>query len=146
MPIYESAADREREQRVGARLVEIMGWDLIATATDASFDFLAVHAQHRELQALIEVKGRNLRYQDRPFYYVDDWKWNKLLWWSDLYGVPAFIVVEFTNGVAYVRVTDPEGLDKKVMGRTDRGDANDQSPAYCVPIDRLRNVKGMKLT
>lgn len=142
MPIYETAADRQREQRAAALVSEVTGWHLFGTGTPDSFDFFAVD-RDRYLRAVIEVKCRTNRHDKYPTYMIDAEKVERLRQIADLYGVPGLVVVSFTNGTAYFNVEAVADIEPTRGGRYDRGDANDIDDVLQIPIDLLRNVRGM---
>jgi Holliday junction resolvase-like predicted endonuclease len=143
MPIYESAQDRQRERRVAATIEQATGWSLFGSETTGAFDYFAVDS-NRVWQAIIEVKCRTNRHDAYPTYMIDQSKVEKVRQLSEPWGIRGLVVVAFTNGTAYFDVADVTDIKPSRGGRTDRGDQNDIDDVLQIPIDRLRNIKGIK--
>ncbi len=143
MPLYESREDRQREMRVAALIERTTGWSLFGTDTPGAFDYFAVNTD-RYLKAIIEIKCRTNRHDAYPTYMIDHKKVSTVRELAGIMGVRGLIVVAFTNGAAYFDAADVTDIVPTRGGRTDRGDVNDIDDVLQIPIDRLRNVKGIK--
>lgn len=124
IPIYESAADREREHHV-AQLIA-MRWNCtpIKSGHLAMHDYALCRHDHKDnrllAHAYLEIKCRSLH---RPLFWLSKAKWDYLLELADTTSCPAFLAVycATTGLVHYIKVQAPYP-ETTHAGRSDRPD------------------------
>ncbi len=140
--IYETAADRAREESIAARVAAAWGCDRQIKCEFSQMDRELWRGE--AMVARIEIKVRSLFRESRAFYSISAAKISVAvaLWeWS---GVRSFLVVQFRDGLFFVPVTRLLMAWVKVGGRRDRGDARDTEPCAVFPVAWFRPVEGVE--
>jgi hypothetical protein len=137
-PTYETAADRQNEKRVAQKAAATWGecW-AVKLPKQYRADFAFVDSKEAVL-AWCEVKCRTNPHDRYPTYMLSLAKWMEAERMAESSGLPFYLLVEFTDGVYYLRVKKIDGLTVKMGGRTDRGDAQDVEPTIHIPIKHFK--------
>jgi hypothetical protein len=133
MPLYEVAADRDRESRLARALA--IAWSVRAVKLPHLAPLDWYFRRNHQLVAWAEIKARPNR--DRgtfPTVFLNYAKVHPLFFAGTAFGCPAFFIAEFHDGAFGVDVRSLVGLPCHVRGRLDRGDAQDVEPCIEIPI------------
>ena len=134
--IYETDADRARQQRVSAHLENAWSCKFRKSKSLSCIDGGLFNDD--KLKAIVEVKTRRNTSDKYPTYMLSARKWREALELSKRYDVPFLLVVEFTNGVYATKVKENYQIDKG--GRVDRGDALDIEDCIFIPMQDFKRV------
>lgn len=122
-PRYESPADRYNEN---AAKEKIEVWANCRLEKLSSVDYLDWKAyRNAKLVAVIEFKKRSNPRLQYPTYMVSAEKWKNGIAMAEKLKVPFIFVVQWTDGLYHLKVTEDIEVSKGVGGRTDRGDSYD---------------------
>jgi Holliday junction resolvase len=140
MPLYETEQDRSREREVATRLEKWGRCKLLKLGTKAGIDFVAV--RDGEIVAAFEVKCRRDPSDAFDSVWIETAKVDHLAQVANLFEVPAFFVVRWSDGVIhFVEASDvPElsGAPKEVdRTRNPRGDEHDRDFVYLCPLEGM---------
>jgi hypothetical protein len=149
IPIYESNADRQRQQDV-INFVSAQ-WLCVAvpSAPMAQHDYALCRHDHKDdrlyAHAYVEVKCRS---EHRPDYWLSKAKWDYLMDISNMTDRPAFLVVHCakTDKVRYAKVGVEQFYPKVIQaGRTDRpDDPNAIEDMVVLPMARFRCLGSLR--
>lgn len=93
------------------------------------------------LVGLGEIKNRNNRSDHYPSVFLSYHKWKWLYQQSERLQVPGLFIVNFEDGLRFIRVTSVDPRRYEWTGRRDRADApNDQECIILVPIENMKKV------
>jgi len=136
--IYESKQDLQNEDGVANALAEKWKCEQKKLGELSHID----RGLYREgrLSAYVEIKCRNNAHDKYPDYMIDAHKLGAGLWVSHYDGLPFFLVIRFTDGIYYHRVTDESLRTQGVGGRTDRGDPLDVEMCTYIPMERFQKL------
>lgn len=135
--IYETDADRQRQERVASQLETSWGCKYRKSVNLACVDG-GLFNRRGDLKALIEIKTRRNSSNKYPTYMLSARKWREALKLSEEYAVPFLLIVEFTNGTYAVKIKNDYPVNKG--GRYDRGDAMDVEDCIYIPMSDFRRV------
>jgi hypothetical protein len=127
---YETPEDLKRERAVMDRTCARWRCEAQKLGPD-EIDFQLV--RDGRVVAYAEVKTRHNARDAYPTYCVDRSKWRGLQEVTEETGLPAFLVVDFVDGLHYVRVAD-QPYRTGVMHRKDRGDPSDRDVVIHIPV------------
>jgi hypothetical protein len=126
IPIYESHADRRRQQEVIEFVAKRWSCTPIASHPMAQHDYALCRHDHKDdrlyAHAYAEVKCRS---EHRSDYWLSQAKWDYLIDLSNVTDRPAFLIVHCakTDLVRYAKVDHASFYPKLIhAGRTDRPD------------------------
>lgn len=137
--IYENAADKEREEGVANAISYAWNCEQIKRP---ELDGIDCELQRDgDTVAYVEIKCRNNPSHQYDEYMIDAFKLSHGLWVSDHEGRPFFLVVKFTDGIHWVRVTEEIRRNQRPGGRVDRGDPNDIEMCCYIPMKLFRKLK-----
>lgn len=137
-PTYETEADRKNEKRVAQKAASAWGGCLaekLPKQYRADFGFVD---SRESVLAWAEVKCRTNEHDRYPTYMLSLAKWLEAERLSQDTGLPFYLLVEFTDGIYYLRVKKLEGISIKMGGRSDRGDAQDREPTVHIPMRHFK--------
>jgi len=136
-PIYETPADKQREDEVRRYISESYSCVYMKTAELAGVDGYLYYPDMK-LAAIVEIKTRRNNYNKYPTYMLSANKWRNGLALSKEKGVPFMLVVSFLDGI-YVTKMKQE-YDIRQGGRYDRGDAMDVEDCVYIPMSDFRRM------
>lgn len=143
IPIYESAADRQREHDVAQRIGIAWSCTPIKATQLAMHDYALCRHSHKDnrllAHAYLEIKCRSLH---RPLFWLSKAKWDYLLELADTTSCPAFLAVHCaTSGhISYLKVQAPYP-ELTVAGRSDRpDDPKSIEPMVILPAHRFSRL------
>lgn len=138
-PIFETAADRANEAAIIEVLEDAWGCEIKGTDTLNDLDFHAY--KDGQLVSIGEIKCRKVhstKYGGKIYFDVD--KAIRLQTHADELGVPAVIVLKYTDGLFWYKVSDLRSWPAKKARRTDRGNADRLQLAYVVPHQQMHRI------
>jgi len=136
-PIYETSADKMREQKVREYITACYNCSYEKTPALASVDGYLYHPDGA-LAALVEIKTRKNEYNKYPTYMLSAAKWKEGLAQAKQLNVPSLLVVSFVDGVFLTQLKEDYEIRKG--GRFDRGDPRDLEDCIYIPIDQFKNI------
>jgi len=134
-PVYETNEDREKEASV---------WKYLTNKYDCSYSLAPSLSQvdgflykaDGSLAAIVEIKNRRNKKNKYPTYMLSARKWKAGIKISNHYEVPFILVVNFTDGVYFTKLT--EKVSFGVGGRYDRNDSMDVEECVYIPMDKFK--------
>lgn len=143
IPIYESHADRQRQQQVIEFVAKRWTCTPIASHPMAQHDYALCRHDHKDdmlyAHAYAEVKCRS---EHRPDYWLSKAKWDYLMDLSNMTNRPAFLIVHCAKSdqVRYAKVGVEQFYPKVIQaGRSDRpNDPNAIEDMVVLPMARFR--------
>lgn len=136
-PIYETSADRARENGVRVHLMERFGCAYQKAPPLYCIDGQLLNGEGRTV-GLVEIKTRKNTHNKYPTYMLSASKWRKAMTLGDTMKVPVMLVVQFTDGIYMTRLKSD--YPKAQGGRTDRNDAMDIEECIYIPITEFKPV------
>lgn len=136
-PIYETSADRQREDDVRRYISDNYACIYMKTAVLAGVDGYLYYPDQR-LAAIVEIKCRKNAYNKYPTYMISANKWRNGLQLAKEKEVPFMLVVSFTDGVYVTKMKD--SYEIKQGGRYDRGDSMDVEDCIYIPMSDFRKM------
>ena len=136
-PIYETSADRARENGVRVHLMETFGCQYQKAPPLFCVDGQLLDADGKTA-GLVEIKTRKNAHNKYPTYMLSASKWRKAMSLGDTMNVPVMLVVQFTDGVYMTRLK--WDYPTAQGGRTDRNDAMDIEECIYIPITEFKSV------
>ena len=138
--MFQTPDDRKAQREIADALEKAWGCKVADFGGHASeIDYYA----HRggNVLAVIEIKSRKHESDKYPTLYLSMRKWLALLMASIGMGAHPFFVAGYSdNVIRYINAYDADARNIKILGRTDRGAANDQEPIIEVPIKHMRRI------
>jgi len=92
------------------------------------------------LKAFAEVKVRDNAHDAYDEYMISLVKWSVLYELTTMTKSPAFLVVKFTDGLYYTKITEKPFRVAR-GGREDRGDTQDKELCAFVPMKLFKEIK-----
>ncbi len=138
--IYETMEDKVREEDVAAQFA--LRWKL--TQRKVEGDLVVVDRvlyRGDKLYAYFEVKCRNNPHDKYAEYMIDADKLERGLFIAGYDGVSFLLVVRFTDGIFWVKVTQELLAVQRSGGRKDRGDPNDIDRCAFFPVTNFRRLE-----
>lgn len=133
-PIYETDADREREDEVLRALLYMKDEYYYTKAEKLScYDFRMYGSDDQNLIALGEIKIRGNHSFKYPDYMISKAKVLECLAEAEALGVDFGLFVRFTDGLFCTKVKPDCPYPTKMAGRYDRQDAKDREPCIFIP-------------
>lgn len=134
-PIYESAADRDRQGAVVLKLERAFGLPAHPPKDPmAPFDAVFVFAHH---PCAVEIKVRRNERDRYPTYMLSEAKYAALCALGDR-GINALLAVQWTDQLGVVRL--PTEHTVSTGGRYDRGDSRDVERVVLIPTASFTRV------
>lgn len=139
VPLYETAQDRENEERVRVVLTRAWGCHMMKLPPSYILDY-GVY-RDGELAALCEIKCRTFAVDRYPDLWVTGHKILAAHQWIAK-GIPTIFAFGMTDGIYFFPYREDTQQQIKVGfgGRTDRNDRNDCGPMARFPISTLTRV------
>jgi hypothetical protein len=137
--IYETAADLSREDSVADIVATRWGCRHVKLGGLSPLDRLLFRGDTPK--GYIEIKCRTNAHDYYPDYMIDAGKMDACMAIAKDEGVPFFLIVQFTDGVYWIKVEKGSFSNRKIGGRTDRGDPNDIEECCYVPMSLWRRLK-----
>jgi len=137
-PTYVTPAD-EAVERVIADTVGV-SWNCSPTklAKFNSIDFALT--RDGNVSGWMEIKRRTNAHDKYPTYMISFDKWKNLILTANASQLPAFLVVQFTDGLYYLHSHIPP-THIEVGGRFDRNDSQDVEPVAHFKHELLTPIK-----
>ena len=144
-PLYETSADRIRENRVAGIISQKLNVKLVKLPIRYSVDYAAYDPETRLLKSWHEIKCRN--YASLQFFKYDHLilslaKVMSGLQLAQTTEKPFYIYWSFLdNSIYFIEITTElvkEVANIKSGGRIDRGNPQDTEPMICFPKDMLK--------
>lgn len=123
-PTYESQIDRDNELSVQIRLEDWGNCELVKLPMQQYLDWEAWRGD--KLVALMEYKKRSNKRLQYPTYMVAKKKIDRGMYQASRAGVPFIFVVEWTDGLHYLKIDIDTPVTYGSGGRSDRNDRFDQ--------------------
>ena len=136
---YESEADLFNERSVFKAISKAWGGDCIKLKPYFVAD--AAVCRGGNVVAFVEVKCRTITRCRFPTYLISLHKLNELSFLSAFSGIPAVIVVKWSDEIGWWTV--PKSLEdcEVIMGGTNkRNDPQDQEPVALIPIEEFKTL------
>jgi hypothetical protein len=134
-PVYETTEDLAREREAITRAAE--RFEAVPRKLPRSYGLDFAWVRGKRVVAFAEVKVRKVPSTQYADYMVS---LSKLIRARELWKVtrcPFYLVVEFSDGIR-VWLDDAKSCPKvEFMGRTDRGDWQDEEPCALIPMDKF---------
>jgi hypothetical protein len=136
-PIYETNANYADEKIIIDAFC--LGFNMHAVKTPHlhPYDYEVYEAGSGELNALVEVKRRNVPLGAYKEIFLSKQKVDRITKEAFDRGVPFLFVVQFDDAITYCKVFDPVAgfvkYEEKTGGRTDRDDPKDIEFVYAIP-------------
>lgn len=138
-PLFKTAGDRVREKEVAAALATQWHCELHPFGQLAPIDWFAV--RDGRVVGLIELKARSHASDRFPTVFLSVRKWLALIMAENGMGVPAVFVVQFTDGIRWIRVADVSAKQVRMGGVGFERDVKFHSavePMIDVPVSAMR--------
>lgn len=147
---YETKQQKDAEYNNALLFVEFLcyitgyKYKLCTLGTSMSIDYAlqldAGGTQGSKVQAVIECKSHNSVMNPSYNYILDEKNYERLKHIHQQYGVPAYLVVCYTDGMYYWQFDPNQHIELHAGGRKDRGDANDIILKVNFPCSLLTKV------
>ena len=148
MPRYESAEDRNTEQRIIEKVCARKG-QIAKKLGEVKYvvDWAVFHPSkrknHEKLSYWAEVKRRYRKYDTFPDLIISA---NKMVAGSrlvDIFGKPFFLIIELDDGIYHYKYNreDMKEFAVDLVGRSDRGNEFDIEPCVRIPMERFVKLK-----
>jgi len=92
------------------------------------------------IYAIGELKCRKMPSAKHPTVFLSRNKYTHLMAGSKCLGIPAFYIIQFTDGIRYINVAKVDPTKIEVTGRRDRGLPTDIEPIIHVPISNMEEL------
>jgi hypothetical protein len=135
-PIYETQTQLKNEQGIAKHVADQWGGVMVKLPKMYPIDY--IFTQDSICLAWVEIKSREVP-RDKYltyFFNVDKAMFGKQL--AHETGLPFLLVVSWAGDIAFLNFKKAYPI--KFCGRQDRGDWQDQSPAYEIPIDEFESL------
>lgn len=130
MPIYQTPEQKVTERAIATWFAECCRCAAVELPALSPIDWY--FEREGRIVALVEIKGKNHPHDRWPDVMIDFAKLHALTWAAAAFSVPAYYVVQFSDGVFVVDAATLPGLPTKVCGRNDRA-TNDRHPVILIP-------------
>jgi len=134
-PIYETAGDRAREERVVREACKSFNCEAEFQERLSSNDVV-----FKRVVAVGEIKTRKNEMARYPDYLLSQHKFQSLLEKARRLNVPAILVVGFTDGIYYCNLRSSYPV--RTGGRVDRKDPKDVESCVFIPMTEFIPLKG----
>lgn len=131
-PIYESAADKEREAAVAAKVQQLWPVTLIKQPDLSPLDFKLYH--HGDFWGWAEIKCRFSYMEKYPTWFISSTKVTA----GNATGMPYLFIVQWADKLAWLRGDKVSPCKIEVGGREDRNDPRDQEWMAHFPISKFK--------
>lgn len=131
-PLYESTHDIVKEVEIAGVLETVWECDVHKLPRSYQWDYGAF--RDGNMQAVFEIKCRKKKYNTLILSLHKIMKGHDY----DRVGIRAFVVIEWLDGLYYLRLPVPLGRDHCRVewgGRKDRNDAEDMEPVVHIPVE-----------
>ena len=138
----ETKSDQETERKVAEHMSVVWKCDYSSMGPYSPYDIC--FTRKGVLSAIAEIKDRTNRERDTyPTVCLNLDKWFTLIQCELFLGKPAFYIVQFKDGIYFLRIGEVEINQYKISykGRVDRGEKNDQRLAVDIPSELFKAVK-----
>lgn len=136
--IYENRSTQMDEERIAAMVEKKWSGRMIKLPMKNRVDY--AFSSEDGILAYAEIKSRKNSIKEYPSFMVALDKWMSARRIAEVSnGVPMFFVVEWTEGVYYLR-QDEATYRVGIGGRKDRGDEYDQELCVFVPIEQFKQL------
>lgn len=136
-PMYETAQDRQNEQELAQLIEQSFRCTLTKLPLKYTLDFTAV--RDGRVVAFLEMRQRKTRMRQYPTYMIALHKIMKAKELTQVTGMPCFLVVRWTDGVALVNLSEC-AYDLEVGGSTRRNDWQDIEPVALIDMDQFKEI------
>lgn len=136
---YETAVDVDNERSVADQFERKWGAKFIKLRRLAPVDFAIV--RDGTVVGWAEVKCRKHEMGKYPTLILSADKAMSIMGRVEHSGLPCFLCVRFSDGLAFVAMKDEYLSRISIKGRNDRGDDDDMEPCIEVPIADFRRVQ-----
>ncbi len=134
-PLYETPDHLRNEATV---VMKLQGaWKCTLTKLPRSYRLDHVIYRNSQIVAAVEIKCRKIKMNQYPTIMISLSKRMEAAWWHSVNKVPTFFVVQFTDALAYVDLTE-EPCSVQQGGRVDRNDPADTEPMAHYSISRMK--------
>lgn len=130
-PSYETSTDLGKEDAVAEMIGRLLGAEPQKLPSKYPFDRAFV--QGKNVVALAEIKCRSNKRDEYPTFFMSLAKWMACIRIAEFSGVPALIVVRWSDGICAMKMPD-YGLPVTFAGRSDRKDLDDMELVVEVPV------------
>jgi hypothetical protein len=138
-PLYENDASRTAEQRIAQIVSDKWKCSLIKLPRSYVLDYVA--ERNGKLTCWVEIKQRNFKFGEYVDYTISLHKYMDMLTYVEKTGLPALLVVEFSDGLIYWHLaTRPCVVG--IGGRTDRNDPQDVEPVARIAWAEFKELMG----
>lgn len=131
--------DTDAENAVAAKLEAAWGCKLHRFAALHPIDFYAV--KHDRMVAVVEIKSRKHASGTFPDVFLSVRKWTRLYEAAWMLDIRAFFVVQFTDGIRRIEVTDIDASKHKIGGCNKVRSVSSQEPVILVDVKDMKEVK-----
>lgn len=133
-PQYETASSLQVERESLAKFLLDSPYKAVKLPKRYYLDWV-VMARDRSVNAWIECKRRYNMRSKYPTFMMSMKKWQEGSDLSRLGGKPFYVVVEWDDGLFYVRQDEVlDAVTYGIGGRTDRNDPEDIEPCVYIPV------------
>ena len=141
-PIYETQTDRNNEQRVARQLAALWDRSIVKLKMACVIDFAIF--RDGKMVGVMEVKCRNYSSEamdNMGGVMLSAHKAQAGMTWAMMHNIAFAFAVELTDGIFVLFLTEHDDLSEfnlEIMGRKDRGDAQDMEPCIVIPMKRFK--------
>ena len=143
MPLYETNADLERQERIIKAFCKKFGYDYAPFPAKHEIDYGILKPQlvnghwYKVLVGMAEIKTRTFHHKKYPTMMVNIGKVLYAKRFVDI-GVKVVLIVGWTDAVGYISLTADSFA--AYGGRYDRGDPNDEDVMIHFPIEEFTMI------
>jgi hypothetical protein len=138
-PIFAKESDVKAERAVAARVSELWGCEVHWFGLLTAIDWYATRAGR--LIGVLELKCRDHESTTFPTVFLNVRKWLALSMAEVGLGVPAVFVVQFRDGVWWVKVADIDARQHRIGGCKREMKFRDIEPIIEVPIRAMTKLQ-----
>lgn len=136
-PIYETEADRSREDTVRQYLMHNYNCQYQKAEQLQCYDGVLFRPDGSAF-AIVEIKTRKNTKNKYPTYMLSAQKVQRGLEIAKGSNIPFLLVVQFTDGIYCTNLRDD--YEMKHGGRYDRGDFRDVEQCFYIPIEEFKKI------
>lgn len=139
MIVRTTEEDTRRETEVASILERVWNCEVVRTSYLDGLDFWLV--RNGTPEAVAELKNRLVKTTTYDEIFLSQHKWDALHRASEAHQIEALFIVNFTDELRYIRLSDIDATNLKVGGRADRTDApNDREIMVMVPVSQMKVI------
>lgn len=140
-PIYETAEDRDREQKIIEAVCKAFHpCSSHRLPRKYALDYFLQFGVDGSAMAWCEVKRRYNKREDYPTYMISLRKVLEGVGHSEATGHAFLIIVQWDDGIFVANIEDIKGLRVEMGGRADRFDSEDIEPVVHIPNDWFTHI------